>query len=71
MDIVDFLVVRDELGEDCGLFDVPDGAGGVDGTGADEVGQLGVPVEGSQRRREVIVLGAKQTTFFRFSSRET
>ena len=56
VDIVDLLVVGDELREDSGLLDVPDRAGRVDRTGADEVGQLGVPVEGGQRRREVVVL---------------
>ena len=48
VDVVDFFVVGDQLREDGCLFDVPDGAGGVDGAGADQVVQLGVPVEGSQ-----------------------
>ncbi len=45
MNIVDFLIVGDELREDRGLFDVPDGAGGVDGAGTNEVGKFRVPVE--------------------------
>lgn len=49
MYVIDFLIVGDELGEDCCFFDVPDGAGGVDGAGANEVVELGVPVEGGQR----------------------
>ncbi|MBL4784554.1 MAG: hypothetical protein JKY49_03915 [Cohaesibacteraceae bacterium] len=65
------LSMGDELGEDGGLLDVPDGAGGVDGTGADEVVELGVPVEGSQGGREVVILHGASRTFLRLSSRET
>ena len=35
VDVVNLLIVGDELGKDGLLLDVPDGAGGVDGTGAD------------------------------------
>jgi hypothetical protein len=35
MDVVDFFVMSDELGEDGFLFNVPNGAGGIDGTGTD------------------------------------
>ncbi len=35
MDIVDFFIMGNELGEDWFLFDVPNGAGGIDGTGTD------------------------------------
>lgn len=35
MDVVDFFIVGDKLGEDGFLFDVPNGAGGIDGTGTD------------------------------------
>ena len=48
MDVIDFLVMSYKLGENCGFFDIPDGAGGVDGTCADEVVHLGVPIEGGQ-----------------------
>lgn len=48
VDVVNFLVMSNELREDSSFFDVPDGAGSVDGRRADEVGQLGVPVERSQ-----------------------
>lgn len=56
MDVVDLLIMSDELCEDGFLFDVPDGAGGVDGAGADEVVELGVPVEGSEGSREVVIV---------------
>lgn len=37
-----------ELGEDGSFFDIPDGAGGIDGAGSDEVVEFWVPVEGSE-----------------------
>jgi hypothetical protein len=49
VDVVDFFVVSDELREDSCLFDVPDGAGGVDRAGTDQVVELGIPVKGSER----------------------
>ena len=71
VDVVDLLVVGDELGEDGLLLDVPDGAGGIDGAGADEVGELGVPVEGGQGCREVVVLAYGIYTFLRLTSSDT
>lgn len=50
VDVVDLLVVGDELREDRPLLDVPDRARGVDRAGPDQVLELGVPVERSQRR---------------------
>jgi hypothetical protein len=52
-DVVHGLVVRDELRFDDAAFDVPDGAGGVDGRGPDAVGLDLVPVEGGERRAEL------------------
>eukprot|EP00976_Prorocentrum_cordatum_P027432 556391-Prorocentrum_minimum.AAC.1 len=50
------LVVRDELCVHHLLLDVPDGAGGVDGGGADAVRVRLVPVKRGQRRTELAVL---------------
>ena len=33
MDVINFFIVSDELSKDGGFFDVPDGAGGIDGAG--------------------------------------
>eukprot|EP00964_Phaeocystis_antarctica_P106193 scaffold71118_cov27-Phaeocystis_antarctica.AAC.1 len=54
--VVDLLVVGDELRLGLHLGDVPDGAGRVDGRGADDVGVSLVPVEGSERRAKLGVL---------------
>jgi hypothetical protein len=56
VDIINFLVMCDELCENSGFLDVPDGAGGINGRGADEVGHLGVPVEGGEGSRKVVIL---------------
>ena len=37
-----------KLGKDGGLFDILDGAGGIDGAGADEIVEFWVPVKGSE-----------------------
>jgi hypothetical protein len=71
VDVVDLLVMSDELGKNAGFLDVPDGAGGVDGTGADEVAEFGVPVEGGEGGGEVVVLASQTTTFLRLSSSDT
>ena len=34
MNVIDFFIVGDELSKDGGFFNVPDGAGGIDGAGA-------------------------------------
>lgn len=48
-DIEDFFVVGDELGL-CGEgWDIPDGAGGVNGRGDDEGWRDGIPIERGQR----------------------
>ena len=52
-DVVHGLVVRDELRLDDAAFDVPDGAGGVDGGGPDAAGLDLVPVEGGEGRGEL------------------
>lgn len=57
-DVVDLLVVGDELGVDGLTLDVPDGAGGVDGGGADAFGLRLVPIEGGERPAELRVLVA-------------
>ncbi|KAH7670076.1 hypothetical protein IHE45_10G001400 [Dioscorea alata] len=57
-DVVDLLVVGNELGVYSLAFDVPDGAGGVDGGGADATGLRLVPVEGGEWSAELRVLVA-------------
>ncbi len=59
--------MSDELGKDSWFFDVPDGAGGVDGGSADEVVELGIPIEGSERSWEVVILHVNGGTFLRLS----
>ena len=54
-DVIDLLVVGDELGVDGLALDVPDGAGGVDGGGADAARVGVVPVEGGERAAVVAV----------------
>lgn len=71
MYVVYFFVMSDKLGEDSGFFDIPDGAGGIDGAGADEVVKFWVPVEGSEGCWEVIVLNMMSLTFLRLSSKDT
>lgn len=55
-DVVDCFVVGDQLSGDLLLLNVPDGAGSVDGRGADDLLVHLVPVEGSQRSAELVVL---------------
>mmetsp|Transcript_9537 Transcript_9537/g.22586 ORF Transcript_9537/g.22586 Transcript_9537/m.22586 type:complete len:203 (-) Transcript_9537:360-968(-) len=55
-DVVHLLVVRDQLRLCLPGLDVPDGAGGIDGGGADDGGVRLVPVERRQRRTELTVL---------------
>ena len=45
MNVIDFLVMGDELREDCAFLNVPDGAGSIDGGIANQVFEFGVPVE--------------------------
>ena len=56
-----------KLGINRSLFNIPDGAGGIDGAGADKVDFLRVPVEGSQRGAKLVVLSWREITFLRSS----
>ena len=48
MYVVNFFIVSYELCKDCAFLDIPDGAGGIDRAGTDEVVHLWVPIEGSE-----------------------
>ena len=67
MDIINFLIMGNKLGINRSLFNIPDGAGGIDGAGADKVDFLRVPVEGSQRGAKLVVLSWREITFLRSS----
>ena len=45
VDIVDLFIMGDELCENCLLLYVPDSASSVNGTGANQIGHLWVPVK--------------------------
>ena len=56
MNVINFFIMGNKLGKNRLFFDVPNGAGGVNGAGADEVGHFGIPVERSERGTELVVV---------------
>ena len=67
MYVVNFFIVSYELCKDCAFLDIPDGAGGIDRAGTDEVVHLWVPIEGSEGSWEIVILGLDSSTFFKFN----
>lgn len=48
--------MSDQLSENGGLFDIPDGASRIDRASPNQMMQLWIPVEGCQWRTEFIIL---------------
>lgn len=67
VNIIHLFIMSDQLGKNSWFFNIPNGAGSVDWGSSDEVVELRVPVERSERGWEVVVLDMNGGTFLRLS----